>query len=1695
MRRAVVVLLLLLASWRVEAGASATCPYYAINSTSNYACFQSLPEAEAFIRADPAGTRPTRRYLTLTRAVPAQVVSPTAISIDRFYAVTPRPGVTGAKGFKALSNTGAGTAYTQCGCDTSGVSAKCIGFGSTSNCTNQPDLCTYGNYCTATGSLSSAMVAYHSEQQCHTGVSVGFTGGPSASPLSFTNGVPDARPIYPPNTGTLKYSGTVNGAWVGGKMQTAWNDCNGQPAGGSELEMTVIAPLTCPAGFTVNPGTPPKVSEACTSGESGQIQEYRVAITNPTCSNEKIGEDGCYGNPVVASTGAKLQPPKGWNAQALLGLTLTYNSLNTDSTYGVFGGGWASLLSARFVGQSYNNYNYAYSDPEGNIETFWLSSNGVYRAQNSSQKFMRGTSPPCEWTVFEAGRRMVFSCATLDRRLVRVEYPEAPSQTLTVVWSTGEAFDSNGVQTVFNNVPSALVRADGRRLDVFYARINTGSDCDIAVRPYACNAVRVAALHDSDGNITLFDYNTDGRLALIYYPDGTRERFEYGAVADICPATMPGACTGTPAALLPSTLLTGTYIETPRQDGGFDAVRYGIYQYDNIGRAIVTTHPGDAGRTEFRYAADGTPTVRLYTDPSHYRDRKITSQRVNGLYDKPKTITETNPTGAVIRSAANTYDASLGYLSQSTDFRGVRTDWTFNDAGLVKQQVEAASDITGKRRTRQTDWNTTFRVPTEHRRYDSAAAVPGTLVSRATATYNARGQVTATCQIDPGNAAAMAYVCGSSANAPTGVAQTRVTRCEPADVTAGVCPLLGLVLAVDGARTDVADISTFTYYASDDASCASTPTSCPHHRGDLWKVTNALGQTTEFLRYDGVGRARSITDANGIVTDLEYSPRGWLTARKVRGADADSEVDDAITRVDYDAHGQVTQLTQPDGKLATFKYDAAHRLTDIDDALGNTIHYTLDLAGNPVQESTNDSSDVLKRSLSRLYDNLGQLQTVLDANAAPTSFTYDLNGNNDTVTDALNRTTDRDVDALNRVQQVIANTAGSASDRAVTQFGYDARDNLTAVVDPKGLTTSYVYNGLNRLTALASPDTGTNSFGYDAAGNRISQVDARGLGTSYSFDALNRLTAQAVPTAAQSVFFDYDAPLGDCLAGEMFGAGRLARIRDESGSTRYCYDRFGDPVRKVQSVQDGTTLTVGATYNATGRVLAMTYPSGAIVSYLRNSNGQITRIDAVPTDGAAQVTLVSNVTYLPFGPLTQLTFGNGRTLSKAYDQNYGIDAVSDSSAVGLSQDFTLNAVGNLTGLDERISAASTASRTYSYDGLDRLTAQTNNGSTVEGFAYDATGNRQSKTAGGASTGYSYASDSHRLTATGTATRSYDANGNTTDITGAASKQFVFNARNRLQELRTGSTLLASYRYNGKGERVLKLDAAIPGNSRQFVYDEAGHLLGEYTLAGARVKEYVWLNDALVAVLSDFDAGTYQYIETDHLGTPRAVVHPGSNAIIWRWDLNDTAFGEHLPNGNPDGDALSYELNLRFPGQYFDAESGIFYNYFRDYDAAAGRYLQPDPIGLEGGISAYGYVSGNPLTRTDTLGLQDDLLGYPRPPSFFSMTTFEAARRGTSPDEAVRRGALFRDVTAPALGIAMSPNAGALVCSAVPDVGIAVAACKHPILRALLGISVCSYYGSGGEMKSPRQWVRNRDDVAEAMEAAERSNRMRSYFGK
>lgn len=183
-------------------------------------------------------------------------------------------------------------------------------------------------------------------------------------------------------------------------------------------------------------------------------------------------------------------------------------------------------------------------------------------------------------------------------------------------------------------------------------------------------------------------------------------------------------------------------------------------------------------------------------------------------------------------------------------------------------------------------------------------------------------------------------------------------------------------------------------------------------------------------------------------------------------------------------------------------------------------------------------------------------------------------------------------------------------------------------------------------------------------------------------------------------------------------------------------------------------------------------------------------------------------------------------------------------------------------------------------------------------------------------------------------------------------------------MKQGSTLLATYYYDYRGRRSRKVT---PTETTIYLYDLWDHLLGEFNGTGSPLRTYIWKDDTPVAVILHGTPEKVLYLETDHLNTPIAARDENAK-LVWKWESD--AFGSTLPNEDPDGDGVKTTINLRFPGQFYDKESGFHYNHHRYYDPVIGRYLSSDPIGLAGGRNSFGYVGGNPLSITDPRGLDN-----------------------------------------------------------------------------------------------------------------------------
>ena len=191
---------------------------------------------------------------------------------------------------------------------------------------------------------------------------------------------------------------------------------------------------------------------------------------------------------------------------------------------------------------------------------------------------------------------------------------------------------------------------------------------------------------------------------------------------------------------------------------------------------------------------------------------------------------------------------------------------------------------------------------------------------------------------------------------------------------------------------------------------------------------------------------------------------------------------------------------------------------------------------------------------------------------------------------------------------------------------------------------------------------------------------------------------------------------------------------------------------------------------------------------------------------------------------------------------------------------------------------------------------------------------------------------------------------------------MYTKRGQIAQVKQGTTIIASYSYDYRNRRTRKTAGGV---TTVYHYDQWDHLIAETTTANIPLKTYAYRDDVPVAQIEHGSTPKVVYLHTDNLGTPRAG-RDSQRLTVWSW--NSDAFGSTLANSDPDGNSVLTTVNLRFPGQYYDAESGLHYNNQRFYDPKLGRYLQSDPIGLEGGINTYAYVANNPLLYTDPFGL-------------------------------------------------------------------------------------------------------------------------------
>jgi YD repeat-containing protein len=455
---------------------------------------------------------------------------------------------------------------------------------------------------------------------------------------------------------------------------------------------------------------------------------------------------------------------------------------------------------------------------------------------------------------------------------------------------------------------------------------------------------RLISVTDHAGRTLTFTYDTSNRISTMTNPAGGVYTYTYDANNNLKTVTYPDT-KGKTYLYENATFknaLTGIIDENNS--------RYMTYTYDAQGRAIDEISPV-AGTNVNHYSLNFNPSglSTTVTDPRG----SVRTYNFTTILGVVKSTGQSQPAGAgcAASAASLTYDAN-GNVSSRTDFNGNKTTYGYDlarnlETSRTEGLTSAGAAVAGVTRTVTTAWHPTWRLPTMIEEYAGATAT-GTPVKRTSYTYDTKGNLTTQTEGDPVR----------SLDRTTTITYTY----------SSAVPGLVLSKVIDGPRTDVSDITTYTYYPHDASCTASTSTSTATNlgcRGQLQSVTNAAGQTTQYTRYNHHGQVEEMIDANGLVTTSTYDLRQRLLSKTV-GTET--------TTLQYDGVGQVTLLTMPDNSTLGYTYDAAHRLTKVTDGLNNSISYTLDAEGNRINEEVKDPSGNLTKTLTRSYDALNRLQ-------------------------------------------------------------------------------------------------------------------------------------------------------------------------------------------------------------------------------------------------------------------------------------------------------------------------------------------------------------------------------------------------------------------------------------------------------------------------------------------------------------------------------------------------------------------------------------------------------------------------------------------------------------------------------------------------------------------------------------------------
>ena len=742
---------------------------------------------------------------------------------------------------------------------------------------------------------------------------------------------------------------------------------------------------------------------------------------------------------------------------------------------------------------------------------------------------------------------------------------------------------------------------------------------------------------------------------------------------------------------------------------------------------------------------------------------------------------------------------------------------------------------------------------------------------------------------------------------------------------------------------------------------------------NLGAITSAASSegTQWTFRHDARGNLIAAINPLGQRISYRLSGNGQLLRQE--------NPDGTQLRLDYDRYQRINKLTRADGSHHTLHKDLFGRVVESQDALGQPTRYEHAGHANP----------------------RGSVSKVTLADGSTQQISYDSERLPIRHSDGEGRTTKYQYGAFDLLESVHYPAGGGL------QLGYDKLTRLVCVTNGVGESYRYQYDAAGRLVAETDYGGARTRYEHNAAGwlHTTHRPDGSTLGYDYDLAsgrllAIRRCSANADnPNVDTELDYDDDGRLirvthGDSvLEYERDAVGRLLAERSNGREVRWSYDELTGAPNELSAGHQ-----VHWAYDVNGALSTLGIEGHAPLQIQRDALGR-----DVQWQSAAGFQLAQQ--FNPLGLLTKQTAGSTPSAEalSCPSQTYGLHAQATVVQRGYQYDRAFNPV--------QIDDQRWGSSRFRYNGNNQIIGQRLDGSGQqpsldESFDYDGALNLVSRTLSNLPgvERHSVQQLAGRTVRQGGITYRYDAQGRLQEKAEQPNGfrpqhwSYRWDADNRLIELTTPKGERWRYAYDGLGRRIRKLKV-IAGGLR-----DSAHAGGEATGGGGgsaavrsahtrRVvvgEEYLWSRDQLIEAAPIYADGTVAYdqatqwayapggltplaqkradklwyVVSDHVGTPRELLDETGELA---WSNNPKAWGQQRVWSRAAANDDAVDCPIRFPGQYYDAESGLHYNRHRYYDPDSAQYLSPDPLGLEGGFRPQGYVD-NPNTHVDPLGL-------------------------------------------------------------------------------------------------------------------------------